>query len=158
VARFTDYLELPADLNLGSHIGNCAVVATAIFCGLPYQEVESFYRNQIVWGTQIRRLHSRYAPEKWGNPKHKMSYGIFDSEIRRALNKLNKRRSVSFRFDGTLGAFARDAAKEGVRYYVVTTGHAQVLQNGIVIDQGGPVNYREHWGRRKRVKFIIAMK
>ena len=42
-------------------------------------------------------------------------------------------------------------AKPNVPYFVRTTGHAQIVYNGMVRDQSGVIPLRKFWGRRKYV-------
>ena len=144
-------LTLDSDVRLG--MGNCAVVATSIFCDKPYTEVEAAYREIVKTG-----MHRRDKGRSWGNPKKPNSFGLYRDEQKAALRKFNRRRSAGFKHKGTLLSFVRNAARPGVRYYVVTKGHAQVVQDGVVIDQGGPVSVENHWGKRKQVEFCIARK
>ena len=151
MASFNDTLTLSDDVRLG--MGNCAVVATSIFCNVPYSVVEQGYREIVKSG-----VWRKDSGKSWGNPSKPKSFGLYDDEIRAGLRKFNKRRSVTFKFAGTLNQFVRSGAKHGVRYLVVTTRHAQTLQNGVVVDQGVARPIEEFWGKGKQVRFIVALK
>ncbi|MDB2638732.1 hypothetical protein N9Y91_06970 [Alphaproteobacteria bacterium] len=63
-----------------------------------------------------------------------------------------------FKMDNpTLGAWAAGNAKPDQLYFIVTTGHAQTLFNGTVMDQRGPKPLAEFWGRRKRIRFVLEI-
>lgn len=120
---------------------NCAVVSIAAFAGVPYQTVED---------------HVRHQNAKDGRWKGRMHY----SQVIAALNKLNKGRSAAFKIRQkmTLRQWINMHAQEDVLYMVLTTGHAQTVLNGYVMDQSGTWPINEYWGRRKYIKWACAKK
>lgn len=51
----------------------------------------------------------------------------------------------------SLRYFAHHVARRGQPYLVLTSGHAQVVLNQMVQDQGGICHVNHHWGRNKYV-------
>jgi hypothetical protein len=137
-------MTLPNDMPAGK-MGNCGIVGTAIFCESTYKE---------VWET-IRKAFRK--PGNWkGSSRH--------SERQVALKALNKKRSTSFKADGsTLNTWAYREVKEGMLYMVRTTCHIQCLMKYKgqvwVCDQNqGTVPIEEYWGRRKRTQWAMCRK
>jgi hypothetical protein len=131
-------LKIPEGMPTG--LGNCGIVGIAIFCGVPYQPVEDFIRK-----------HSR-KPSNWKG-------GTRKPERDAALREFNKSRSVTFKSEGmTLATFVRKHARQNHVYLVRTTGHIQVVLNGMVIDQAGPRPISEHWGRNKHMSYATVRK
>ncbi len=119
----------------------CAVLATAIFTGRSFAETWDFAKKKFK------------KPQNWRGM-------LLTSEVKRLVSSLNKDRSAQFTPSRrmTLNTFAKTEAKEGYRYYVLTTRHAQVVEDGYVTDQEGTVPVTVHPKRNKRVKFAIAKK
>jgi hypothetical protein len=109
----------------------------AVFTGAPFRD---------VWGFIAKR--------KRGNWKGR----TYHHDQRDALKQFNKGRTVSVKVTNrkSLSRFAREDARPGVVYMIRTTGHQQVLKDGIVVDQGGSVPIEKYWGRRKRVVHFWA--
>jgi hypothetical protein len=88
---------------------------------------------------------------------------MFDRDIFKLLDHLGVKYKAITGFDliargnPTLGRWAANRAKPGKLYYVVTTGHAQALFNGTVMDQRGPKPIAEFWGRRKRIRWVLEI-
>jgi hypothetical protein len=132
-----DGMSVPADNRLGP---NCGVTAVAVLAGVSFQ---------TAWD-QIALIANRDG--KWkGGTRH--------SERLAALNLLGVRyteihipRKMRLR---TVAAWTMTTP--GVRYMVRTTGHVQVIRDGIVLDQAGPVAAALHWGRNKLVSNITRI-
>lgn len=141
-----DRIRLPADTVTGQ--GNCGVVALAVFLGLSYQETE--------W--RVRKAFGK--PMNW---KGSMRF----EEIKAMLRKYNRRRSTAFRTRKnvrrkteypTLQQWVRNESWPGTVYYVLTTGHAQIVCDGYVTDQCGTKHVTVHQFRRKRALWACALK
>ena len=115
----------------------CGVTAIAVFTGTPFRD---------VWGFIAKR--------KRGNWKG----ATYHSDQREALKQFNKGRTVAVKVTSrkSLSRFAREDARPGVVYMIRTTGHQQVLKDGIVVDQRGSAPIGEYWGKRKRVVHFWA--
>tara|TARA_S200002703_G_C3760930_1_gene234197 strand:- start:333 stop:893 length:561 start_codon:yes stop_codon:yes gene_type:complete len=57
----------------------------------------------------------------------------------------------------TLINFYRTVAKEDTCYLISTTGHAQVLYNGKVVDQRGVMPITQYWGKLKKIDNIYVI-
>ena len=58
----------------------------------------------------------------------------------------------------TLSSFVHYKAKPNIPYLVVTTGHAQIVYNGKVVDQRGVFDIQKCWGRLKFIKEVFIIK
>ena len=58
----------------------------------------------------------------------------------------------------TLSGFVHYKAKPNIPYLVVTTGHAQIVYNGKVVDQRGVFDIQKCWGRLKFIKEVFIIK
>lgn len=113
---------------------NCGMVALAHFTDQPYERVERF----------LKPLY----PHNWKGSTRHNDYRMFFARIglKVAYDKYTKKSEQL-----TLAQWAAKVAQPGRRYMVITTGHAQVVYNGQVIDQSvdkpvHPADYR--WGRK----------
>ena len=119
----------------------CAVLACAVAAQRPFLD---------AWGWMCRQKTKRWR-------------GImYDSEMFKLLAHLGvKHKAVPgfgmYKMDNpTLAAWAATADPTKL-YFIVTTGHAQTLLNGTVMDQRGPKPLAEFWGRRKRIRFVLEI-
>jgi hypothetical protein len=130
--------SLPADNVVGP---NCGVTCVAIAAGVSFKE---------AWAT-LRPIR-RGGRGRWnGATNH--------SERKKALDKLGvKYRQLrdSDTYHCTLKNFADRFAETGKLYMVRTTGHVQMVKNGLVIDQRGLHNM-EGWRARKRVRDVLII-
>jgi len=115
----------------------CGITAISVFTGARFDEVWNFVKSR-----------------KRGNWKG----STYHSDQKAALKRFNRGRTVAVKVTSrkTLERFAREDARPGVAYMIRTTGHQQVLKDGIVADQRGSTHVSEYWGRRKRVVHFWA--
>jgi hypothetical protein len=116
---------------------NCGLVALAHFTDENYDRVERF----------VRKLR----PGNWKGVTFRKDYLAFFARIGLpVVYQQYDRREQQL----TLAQWVEQVAAPGRRYFVVTTGHAQVVYDGYVIDQHdhAPVHVSQfHW-KRKKVK------
>jgi len=116
---------------------NCGVVALAHFTDQPYARVERFIG---------KRRSSR-----WRGVSNRLDYAAFFARIGLPVVR---GRGKDHGEGETLLQWVNHHAQPGRRYMVITTGHAQVVYDGKVLDQHDgemvPVE-RFHW-KRKRVR------
>ena len=116
---------------------NCGLVALAHFTDQPYSRVEKFLRP--LYGNN------------WKGTTYHADYKAFFARVGLSVTweKYTKRSQQM-----TLEQWVRQVAQPGVRYMVITTGHAQVVYNGEIVDQKLPklVPANEYHLRRKKVK------
>ena len=120
----------------------CAVLACAVAAQRPFKD---------AWQFMTKRRTGRWRGIMYDNDmfalldhlgvKHKGVPGF-------GIHKMD---------NPTLGAWAAGNAKPDQLYFIVTTGHAQTLFNGTVMDQRGPKPLAEFWGRRKRIRFVLEI-
>ena len=130
-------LANPSDQRKGP---NCGVTAVAIASGASF--------------TRTWNLFKSIAPRRYGK---RWKGATYDGDYQRVLDKLGID-CTSYRptvLRSPLHRWIAEHTKPDTVYIVVTTGHAQVVCNGTVIDQSGPKPVAEHWGRRKKVKFAL---
>ena len=131
-------LANPSDQRNGP---NCGVTAVAIASGA------SFTRTWNLFRTLGERS---YNAKQWRGRTH-------HSDQRRVLNKLGIEWSQEWDFKpGTLSHVVNQLDQDEV-YLIVTTGHVQVVCNGTVIDQRGPVPIADYWGKRKVVRHVLRI-
>lgn len=123
----TEGMSLPSDAIFGP---NCGVTAVAIVAGVPFA---------TAWA-QLGRGHGKSWKGRTTHAQRIQALKVLGV----SFDELEPRRM-------TLETFVRRFAKPGARYMVRTTGHVQVVQDGMVADQGGVVEAAKHWGRRKFV-------
>ena len=120
----------------------CAVLACAVAAQRPFQD---------AWQFMTKRRTGRWRGV------------MYDRDMFALLDHLGvKRKAVPgigiYKMDNpTMGAWAADNADPDKLYFIVTTGHAQTLFNGTVMDQRGPKPLAEFWGRRKRIRFVFEI-
>jgi len=124
----------------------CAVLACAVAAQRPFLD---------AWGWMCRQKTKRWRGS------------MYDREIKALLEHLGAK-CRPFKWSDapqpdadltgyTLQRFATIWAKPGTLYLVVTTGHAQTLLNGVVMDQRGPKTVAEFWGRRKKIRYVLEV-
>ena len=131
-------LANPSDQRRGP---NCGVTACAVVSGASFT---------LTWN-----LFKVVAPQRYGK---RWKGGTFEGDYKRVLAQLNIG-SAEYMPKGsrglTLQRWMDQHTQPDTVYIVVTTGHAQAVCNGTVIDQSGPKPVAEHWGRRKKVRFAL---
>lgn len=137
----TEGMSLPPDVRMGP---NCGVTAVAIVAGVSFETawsvIKSIGRYRGNWKGKTTFIEREKALQALGVAyQHVGGFG-------------------SPRFRPTLQSWVRDHARPGVRYMVQTTGHIQVVCNGMVADQHGVQPVSKHWGRRKRVRDVIEIR
>jgi len=124
-------LALPQGAWLGP---NCGVTAVAVAAGVSMLEAWDTFKH-------VCNMHKNWK----GATRSKDRY--------MALDALGVNYEIKQGFGGmTLKQFALSVAKPGVMYIVTTTGHAQVVMDGKILDQGGVKDVKDHWGKRKKIK------
>ena len=128
-------LQNPQDQQRGP---NCGVTALAIVAGISFAE---------AW---------RLAKNASGRPR--FSGGMTDRDIGIALSLANVDCQKVPDVKGmTVQNFAHMMNGNNKTYFVVSTGHAQVVQNGRVADQSGVFNIADFWGRRKKLRYAAEI-
>lgn len=128
----------PQDVPRGR--GNCGLVALAHFTDQPYDRVERFI--------------GKLRPANWKGVTWKKDYLSFFARI--GLRVTEGRPEVK---KIPLDRWVRLYTEPGVRYMVITTGHAQVVYDGKVIDQRDdvPAPVGMYHFRRKQVRYYFKI-
>ena len=116
---------------------NCGVTAIAILAELPF--------------TLCKKIISFSHHKNW-----KGGLSIFDikNHLRHFAIPFTQHQSVE---PIPLNKWCKKYAQPNVSYLVATTGHAQVVRNGYVADQGGIDGIDFYWGKRKIVKHVLEI-
>ena len=140
-------LALPVD---AQHGPNCGLTALAVVAGVTLAEATAAYIRQYPnyvgsnWKGGTRWTYTMQAAKHLG-----VRY-VDDTPLEDGYNiRIVKRM--------TLKTFVKKHAIPGKRYMVRTTGHVQVLQDGMVIDQGGVRHIDEYRGAGKIVKDALRI-
>ena len=142
-----EHLALPVDAQRGP---NCGLTALAVVAGVTLAEATAAYIRQ----------YPRYVGSNWKGgtrwtytmqaAKHLGVRYVDDTPLDpRYTIRIVKRMSLK--------TFVKKHALPGKRYMVRTTGHVQVLQDGMVIDQGGVRHIDEYRGAGKIVKDALRI-
>ena len=126
-------LALPTGARSGP---NCGVTATAVVCGLTFDEAWHKLRN------------GRNA-----NWKGKTTV----ADWMHVLTNMGIAHEVRMVKTMTLHRWVNVYSKRGVTYMVRTSGHVQVVKDGWVLDQGGAKPLHKFWGRAKRLTHVIEI-
>ena len=124
----------------------CAVLACAVAAQRPFLD---------AWGWMCRQKTKRWRGS------------MYDREIKALLEHLGAK-CRPFQWSNKLNNSEADLrgmplerfgllAMPGTLYLVVTTGHAQTLLNGVVMDQRGLKPLAEFWGRRKKIRYVLEV-
>ena len=140
-------LALPVD---AQHGPNCGLTALAVVAGVTLAEATAAYIRQYPnyvgsnWKGGTRWTYTMQAAKHLG-----VRY-VDDTPLEDGYNiRIVKRMSLK--------TFVKKHAIPGKRYMVRTTGHVQVLQDGMVIDQGGVRHIDEYRGAGKIVKDALRI-
>jgi len=140
-------LALPVDAQRGP---NCGLTALAVVAGVTLAEATAAYIRQYPrfvgsnWKGGTRWTYTMQAAKHLG-----VRY-VDDTPLEDGYNiRIVKRMSLK--------TFVKKHAIPGKRYMVRTTGHVQVLQDGMVIDQCGVRHIDEYRGAGKIVKDALRI-
>ena len=132
-------LANPADQRKGP---NCSVTAVAIASGASF--------------TRTWNLFKAVNPRRYGK---RWRGGTCWSDYKKVFDRLG----VTYESGMPTGSSAplyrwadQHTAKDTV-YLIVTSGHAQIVCNGMVADQSGVKPITEFWGRRKIVRNVLRI-
>lgn len=127
----------------GNRIGpNCGVTAIAVAAGVDFD---------TVWNL-LKAGMSPDRARKWkGGTSHSQRVAVLHM-LGVRFTEIPMRRKMRLR---TVAQWSMTTP--GVRYMVRTTGHVQILRDGIILDQAGPVAAALHWGRNKLVSHITRL-
>jgi len=142
-----EQLALPTDATRGP---NCGLTALAVVAGVTLAEATAAYVRQ----------YPRYVGSNWKGgtrwpytmqaAKHLGVRYVDDMPLdTRWACRIEKRM--------TLKTFVKKHALPGKRYMIRTTGHVQVVQDNMVIDQGGARHIDEYFGAGKIVKDVLRI-
>jgi hypothetical protein len=142
-----EHLALPVDAQRGP---NCGLTALAVVAGVTLAEATAAYIRQ----------YPRYVGSNWKGgtrwtytmqaAKHLGVRYVDDTPLDpRYTIRIVKRMSLK--------TFVKKHTLPGKRYMVRTTGHVQVVQDGMVIDQGGVLHIDEYRGAGKIVKDALRI-
>ena len=142
-----EHLALPVDAQRGP---NCGLTALAVVAGVTLAEATAAYIRQYPhyvgsnWKGGTRWTYTMQAAKHLG-----VRY-VDDTPLDpRYTIRIVKRMSLK--------TFVKKHALPGKRYMVRTTGHVQVLQDGMVIDQRGVRHIDEYRGAGKIVKDALRI-
>ena len=140
-------LALPVD---AQHGPNCGLTALAVVAGVTLAEATAAYIRQYPnyvgsnWKGGTRWTYTMQAAKHLG-----VRY-VDDTPLEDGYNiRIVKRMSLK--------TFVKKHAIPGKRYMIRTTGHVQVVQDGMVIDQGGVRHIDEYRGAGKIVKDALRI-
>ena len=140
-------LALPVDAQRGP---NCGLTALAVVAGVTLAEATAAYIRQYPrfvgsnWKGGTRWTYTMQAAKHLG-----VRY-VDDTPLEDGYNiRIVKRMSLK--------TFVKKHTLPGKRYMVRTTGHVQVLQDGMVIDQCGVRHIDEYRGAGKIVKDALRI-
>lgn len=139
-------IKMPSDATDG--MPNCGLVAMAIVAGTTVEKAKDAYQNQH------RVVYGKYKRSNW---KGSTSAMMLKRTLSVGLGVVLRDVVAG---DVMLKTFAR-RIPEGRTYYVITTGHAQIVRRDAkgtyVADQRGVEHISNYWGSRKRVKAVWAV-
>jgi hypothetical protein len=120
--------------------GNCGVTAVAAVAGVHFDEAFALLKKiggrNSNWKGSTRVATRKKALEKLG--------------VKFAETTLSRRH--------TLATWIEWDAKPDAVYVVTTTRHVQVVHGRTVLDQSGPEDIADYWGKSKRVKSVLLIK
>tara|TARA_B100000579_G_scaffold59249_1_gene42641 strand:+ start:2316 stop:2828 length:513 start_codon:yes stop_codon:yes gene_type:complete len=126
----------------------CGVLACAIVAQKNFKDVWTWFKGKYTYcGAASWRggTHNRWYKHYLDHAGVKYDY-LYDVLLHR-----------KGWFDKTLINFARTAAEKDTAYLISTTGHAQVLYNGNVVDQSGVKPITHYWGKRKKIRNMYVI-
>ena len=136
-------LALPVD---AQHGPNCGLTALAVVAGVTLAYI---------------RQYPSYVGSNW---KGGYTYWTYTMQAAKHLGvryvddtPLDPRYTTRIAKRMTLKTFVKKHAIPGERYMIRTTGHVQVLQGGMVIDQCGVRHIDEYRGAGKIVKNVLRI-
>ncbi len=135
-------IKLPADAQ--GHLPNCGLTAMAVAANITLKEATEAYQKACV------ELRGKPMQGNWKGR-------TYDSIRLVAMIKHLGLKLTKCPVKGmTLKKLTRYLQKD-VKYIVTTTGHVQVVENGIVVDQSGVCAINDYWGKGKKVKDVLIV-
>ena len=131
-----DALHLPIG---NKQRGNCFITSAATFFEIPFNSVWDYVKKASSKGGNWKG-----STPNWVIPQTLKHFG-FDGEYERVSNM-------------TVEQWVSTRSELGTKYLVLSTGHAQVVLDGEVLDQQGPIRIAEYWGKRKKINGFYAMR
>ena len=128
----------------------CGVLATAVAAQTTFKEAWAYFLG-------IQPGAIRYSG-RWKG-------GLTLAEIEAGLKNFGVQYR-EFRWDDAEHAPPADVAGKSLRwficcaanpattYFVITTGHAQIVQGSMIMDQKGPTKLGDYWGGNKKIKHV----
>lgn len=140
------------------HGPNCGVTAVSIAMGISFKQSwelhkkagkkSNKWKGSTFRGERIRVLRMLGA-------KYRMLNSYTDITT---YGRLTKRRNLSFaHYPVTLQKYVKWNCNTTSTYIITTTGHAQVVKGGWVIDQSGSKPIHEYWGKGKKITEVIEI-
>ena len=140
-------LALPVD---AQHGPNCGLTALAVVASVTLAEATAAYIRQYPLYVGSNWKGGTYWTYTVQAAKHLGVRYVDDTPLEDGYNiRIVKRMSLK--------TFVNKHALPGKRYMVRTTGHVQVLQDGMVIDQCGVRHIDEYRGAGKIVKDALRI-
>lgn len=140
-----EHLALPVDAQRGP---NCGLTALAVVAGVTLAEAAAAYIRQ----------YPRYVGSNWkGGTRWTYTLQAAKHLGVRYVDDTPLDPRYGCRIRMSLKTFVKKHALPGKRYMVRTTGHVQVVQDGMVIDQGGVRHIDEYHGAGKIVKDALRL-
>lgn len=140
-------LALPVDATRGP---NCGLTALAVAAGVTLREATAAYADVYPSKLTKRWRGATYWPYTV-RALTRLGVGYVDD------TPMDPRYPRCIRKRMTLKTFVKKHALPGKRYMIRTTGHVQVVQDSMVIDQGGVRHIDEYRGAGKIVKDALRL-
>lgn len=126
-------------LGIGCHLlPNCGLVAIAYVTGKQLSEVSQYYKT-----TYEKRGNWKGGTNAYNRRAILTHYGVDFAKI--DFPKLS------------LKWWVHNESEPNKQYMVKTSGHVQVIENGMVLDQRGCKPISEYWGKMKRVQEVLQI-
>jgi len=134
-------LALPEDAALDPKYQNrphCGVTALAIVSGEQHSKVRGIVQRIAGYSS------------KWRGGMHTQLFVP-------ALKELGVQFERTFNYKISISRFAKETAKPGATYLILSGSHAQVLQDGKVADQGGVKPLSEYRAKRCHAQIVFEI-
>jgi len=142
LSRIGDMHVLKENLGVVGGQGNCALAAVAIITGKHIDHVTAVAKK---------------LGNKRGHWKGSVSFQLLYDIMTHFNIKYKDCNWLSTR-NTTLRKWVMSESEPNKKYLVITTGHVQIVESGIVVDQNNTCLVSDYFGRNKRLKKIFEIK
>ena len=140
-------LELPADQPKQVR-GFCGLTAMAVFTGYSFEAVKQAYQIGLVENDRkTKRSNWKGTTNVLGR---NWALEVMDVDFETTMYRRGEQVSLE--------KWVARHAKPGATYMITTTGHVQVVRDGVVIDQRGPRYIKDYSMKGKKVRAVTVMK